>query len=389
MVTADGSSGVVDAPSRPHLQYVEGMRAAAALAVFVNHAYAQIWNPDLERFPSGALAAFSYFLVFGHLSVTVFIVISGFCLTLPVVSGNDHIRGGTKSFLVRRAWRILPPYYAAIVLCLILIGTILSEYTGSLWDVPLQVTPGTVLSHLLLLQDLYGTGSINYVFWSIAVEWQIYFLFPLLVWLWRRIGPRSTVTAAMVVGYGLLIALGATRVTRANPHYLGMFGLGMLAAYVARSTNAPYVGWRARFPWLSGAVLTFALVGILCLVWGLPASRSRIHWLDLPTGLMTACALVSASKEGLLSRLFSWKPLVLIGTFSYSLYLVHAPLLQLLWRYLLRGTSISQQAAFGFLMTIGLLVVLGSAYVFFRIFEAPFMRSRESRKRIPIPMPSA
>src|SRR3954467_10500924 len=119
MASYAASVGAESPPPRIHLMQVEGMRAIAALVVFVNHAYAQVWSPQHGRPPGGILSAFSYFLVAGHLSVTVFIVISGFCLTLPVVSTGE-LRGGMFEFLKRRARRILPPYYGALVLCLAL-----------------------------------------------------------------------------------------------------------------------------------------------------------------------------------------------------------------------------------------------------------------------------
>lgn len=94
----------VPAP-RLHLTHVEGLRALAALVVYVNHAYAQSWNPILKEYPEGPLSLFTYSLVAGHFAVSVFIAISGFCLALPVIDSGDQLRGGTKNFFLRRARR--------------------------------------------------------------------------------------------------------------------------------------------------------------------------------------------------------------------------------------------------------------------------------------------
>jgi peptidoglycan/LPS O-acetylase OafA/YrhL len=108
---------------------------------------------------------------------------------------------------------------------------------------------------------------------------------------------------------------------------------------------------------------------------------------------MTTAMLVvsSRSPHNVLSRAFSWKPLVFIGTFSYSLYLIHAPVLQLLWQYLISPSSAEPSAKFGFLMTLGLLIVLGAAYGFFRVFEEPFMRpgGRPRGRSVEAAMPAA
>jgi peptidoglycan/LPS O-acetylase OafA/YrhL len=146
------------------LDHVDGMRALAALIVYVNHAYAQVTRGDVDPL-HGPWSLARYSMVAGHLSVTVFIVISGFCLTLPVISNGGELRGGVLGFLKRRARRILPPYYAAIALCLLLIWTIIGKVTGSLWDYPLHVSPFAIFSHLVLIQDLFATSRINYVFW--------------------------------------------------------------------------------------------------------------------------------------------------------------------------------------------------------------------------------
>jgi peptidoglycan/LPS O-acetylase OafA/YrhL len=363
------------------------MRAAAALVVYMNHSFAQSLtvSPNHDHQPTGWLSAFSYFLVAGHLSVTVFIVISGFCLALPVVRGGDRIAGGPWGFFKRRARRILPPYYGSVLLCLLLIGTVIGDRTGTLWDVPIRVTPVAVISHAFLVQDLFATGSINYVLWSIAVEWHIYLFFPLLVALWRRYGPWLTVSIVMVSSYLFLFATRDTRIIRAMPHFLGMFTLGMLAAYVAQASREPYVTARKRFPWAWTGGLALLTTCLLTGLWGVPVARTRFEYLDFPVAVMAASALVlsSRSENSLLRRMFSWGPLAFVGTFSYSLYLIHAPALQLIWKYILVPRGLDEHGMFLFFSTVGLVVVVGVAYLFFLIVEAPFLR-KSSRTVAPM-----
>jgi peptidoglycan/LPS O-acetylase OafA/YrhL len=353
------------------------MRAVAALVVYLNHAYAQIFSRDVVNDSSlGLLGIVRYSMVAGHLAVTVFIVISGFCLTLPVVAFGDRLRGGTVRFFKRRARRILPAYYASVAFALVLIWTIIGNPTGTLWDVPIRVTPAAIVSHLLLLQDLFGTSRINYVLWSIAVEWHIYFFFPLLVWGWRRFGPGRTVIAALLLGYAPQLVFHSTRIMRANPHFLGMFALGMLAAYVSSSPRAPYVSLRLRIPWRLTFAFTTTLVCVLIGTWGVSTAIARWQLLDPLVAVMTASLLVLSSRpEGsVLSHIFGCRPLAAIGTFSYSLYLIHAPLLQVMWQYVLRPANAGDRAMFVFLMTVGLAAVLSVSHLFYRLFEEPFMR---------------
>jgi peptidoglycan/LPS O-acetylase OafA/YrhL len=371
-------------PALPHLRHVEGMRALAALTVFVNHAYAQVWEGPADRGdPSAALAPLSYSLVAGHLAVTVFIVVSGFCLTLPVARGDDRLRGGVAEFLKRRAVRILPPYYASVALSLALIWTVIGEPTGTLWDVPIRVSATTIVAHLVLLQDLFGTGSINYVLWSIAVEWQIYLVFPLLLLSWRKLGPGVTVALAMAAGYAVRMGFDGTRIARTNSHFLGMFALGMLAAYIVCSPRDAFrrMSQSSVWGWISGATFaaTILLIGFLEVL----RFRFGFIFVDLVVGTMAAAALVQTSRgeHGLLRRFVSWRPLVFVGTFSYSLYLIHAPILQLLWQYVLNPAGLGSDTMFLVLMTAGLAVVLCVAYGFFRAFEEPAMRAASRFRR--------
>src|SRR5437660_75394 len=105
------------APSRFRLDFLDGIRGLAALYVALFHvSYARQSLPEPARHLTD-------WLQFGHYAVGVFIVLSGYCLMLPVArSADGRLRGGVGSYLRRRAWRILPPYYAALVLALALVA---------------------------------------------------------------------------------------------------------------------------------------------------------------------------------------------------------------------------------------------------------------------------
>ena len=106
---------------RVRLDYLDGLRGLAALYIVLFHLSFRLWalvNP----FPHSLLAKGVFllntlFLSYGHYAVPVFIVLSGYCLMLPVVrNGNGTLPKGFMDFMRRRARRILPPYYAALVL---------------------------------------------------------------------------------------------------------------------------------------------------------------------------------------------------------------------------------------------------------------------------------
>jgi peptidoglycan/LPS O-acetylase OafA/YrhL len=374
MSTASSAQG------RLHLAYIDGMRAVAALAVVVNHAYGQAWCAFYGQFPSPELAFLTYSLAIGHLAVSVFIVISGYCLYLPLARADGVLRGGALAFLRRRARRILPPYYAALALSLLLIATLIGEQTGSLWDVSAIVRPTDVASHVLMLQNVFGTGRVNYAFWSIALEWQIYFLFPVLALAVRRWSAPGTLLLALVAGYALTLS-GLPRIAKANYHYLGLFVMGMLAARVAFGSSEDLVRLKRDVPWRVLAAATLGPATGLILLWGWRTAIDRWPLLDLIVGVGAACLLLSAaqSPQGLVSRLFSVRPLAWLGVFSYSLYLIHAPLLQVIWQYALRPLGLGNATLFVLLLVAGVPLIIAASHLFFRAFEAPFMSAPAPR----------
>jgi peptidoglycan/LPS O-acetylase OafA/YrhL len=347
------------------------MRALAALVVLFNHGYAQSWSEAGD--PTGPLSIFKYFMVLGHLAVSVFIVISGFCLMLPVVRAGGELRGGARLFFKRRARRILPPYYSALALSLLLIWTVIGNPTGTLWDVAIQIRKQDIAAHVLMLHDVFGTGRINYAFWSIATEWQIYLFFPLLVWMWLRWGPAVTVSSALAVGYAVATAAADTRLYRAHVQFLGLFTLGMLAASITHGEDLPRL--RVRLPWAILAVACAALTASLTLHWGWKAARGHFVALDGLVGIVALSLLVlsSRSEDSAVRRFFSWTPLAVIGGFSYSLYLIHAPLLQLFWQFFLRPLGVGFEARFVLIVLLGMPSIVGAAWLFYRVFEKPFI----------------
>ena len=182
-----------------HLDYLDSLRALAALYVIVQHAllHTQLTKMKLPWLQQLLVDSFS----FGHYAVDLFIVLSGFCLMLPVVKNNGRLRTGALQFFKKRARRILPPYYLAMAASLVLIFAIIGQKTGTHWDESIPVGGKDIFTHLFLIQDLFHdtSSTINHAFWSISVEWRIYFLFPLLVLAWERFGPILTSLFAVIV----------------------------------------------------------------------------------------------------------------------------------------------------------------------------------------------
>jgi len=358
------------------LPYLDGLRAIAALYVVVHHMLLQVWPEAGGVVAPAALGWLSH----GHAAVAFFIVLSGFCLALPAVRNGGELRGGVGGFLSRRARRILPPYYLALVFSLILIVSLVGTKTGTHWDCSVPVTARGLWLHLLLLQNLVGSDEINHVFWSVALEWQIYFLFPLLLLGWRRLGSLATTGAALVVAFGAAFALAKVGLPARSVQFVGLFAVGMLAAEIAFSPRDLPRRLREKTPW--GVLLAiFAVMAAFAL------GRFSTLIADIPVGALSAALLiaVSSSTSGVgahLRRLPASRPMTWVGAFSYSLYLVHAPLIQVVWQYVLTGrVRLHEMPSFLLLAAVGTPLILAGSYLFFLAGERPFLRRAPETRR--------
>ncbi len=373
-------------PRKPALRlgFVDGLRALAALEVVADHALAEIWPGVVPSSIAGALVEpFG----FGHAAVSVFITLSGFSLMLPVARNGNRLPWGVWGFYGRRARRILPPYYLAMGLSLLLIWLFIGQRTGTHWDVSLPVTGQGILEHLFLLQDFSATNhaTINHVFWSIAMECQIYLLFPALVLFWRRYHPLFTVLIVVTLSLTLMNALVPTWVGHLPgygiyafaPQYIGLFAMGMFAASIYTSPTPRWNRLRDWYVWDAIAAGCFALVA-------LTFSSQPIFVLDTATGMGTVALLLAASRPGRLNPIraaLGWRPLVWIGGFSYSIYLIHAPLLQLLWQYGLHPLGLGDLPTYLALLLLGVPLIVAASWVFWYFCERPFLNTRPGRAR--------
>jgi peptidoglycan/LPS O-acetylase OafA/YrhL len=391
-------------PAR-RLDYIDGIRALAALFVVLNHAWAlTAWNPVTDQ-PRAGVWGFTYPLMFGHFAVSVFIVVSGFCLMLPLAGGPGAVRQETNrrffaAFFKRRARRILAPYYFALAFSLFLGLTLLASPTGTTWDASVPVTLRGVLAHLLLLQNFATSAQINPALWSIATEWQIYFLFPLLVLGFKRSAVKSTVAASV----GAIVALLATaalapgRVGAIAPQYIALFAFGMLGATVCFGPRERL----RRLPWRLVSVGAWVAFAGLVVVFGCQAVLTKNIFVDLLIGLAAATTLVACAPtvnaHSRLRALLSSRPLVFVGGFAYSIYLIHTPLLQVEWQYGLRPYDLTQSWTIALLLGVGAPLLLVPCYLFHLACERPFYRkdglgwpsrlATLARRDVPVPVPT-
>lgn len=380
----------------PQLAFLHGLRGLAAVMVLLHHTAYELDGEALPAWLAAALAP----LRCGKPWVGIFIVLSGYCLMLPVVrSADGGLRGGLVGYLGRRARRIVPPYYAMLGISLLLIAAVgrLPLPRSPRFDVALPAfRPDVLVSHLLLVHNLrpQWIHKIDPPMWSVAVEWQIYFVFPVLLLLRRRWGTAAAVLGAFVVGYGQdlagpllrLLGVDATPVGsavlraadaygRCGAPFLALFALGMAGAVIAHANDPRARRIRERLPWDVLALKATVLVALQIILAG------EDGFLVLPLLGLAALALLVGCGRRAGGTVGSWphprallelRPCVWLGTISYSLYLVHYPVLAVSHRVLM-AFGFGAAARLGVLMLVVAPVSVGLAYLFHCAFERPFL----------------
>lgn len=359
-------------PSR--IDWLDGVRALSALFVVLHH----VWLMTYGGYPENDGPWTVGWLVYGHLGVAVFIVVSGYSLTLRPARAGLVLRGGSPGFLQHRFWRIVPPYWVALLLSSAVVVLATGTATGE------ALTTRDIVVHALLMQDAIGATPPNGVFWSIAIEWHIYFLFPLILVLARRYGVPAVVGG--IAGFVVIVHLWGTRVpevgmlNRFTPQFLVLFCFGMLAALLAQRTGGHEHRELARRASWASLLLLVALVSAV-LVLGSARVVGAYFWVDLEVGLLVALAFLALSLGALpvLRRMLSARPLAWLGAFAFSLYLVHAPVLDLIRVGIIESSGWQGTQAFIGLLALGLPASLAASYAFFLLFERPFLHVRSWR----------
>ncbi|WP_165864468.1 acyltransferase family protein [Capsulimonas corticalis] len=367
-----------------HLGYLDSLRGVAAFYVMLSHLRAEVvLRTDPARLPAHFLSATGW-MDYGLVAVMIFIVLSGYCLMIPVTRSSDRqLRGGALTYLRRRARRILPPYYAALLLSLAVIAleTKLRQGVVSHWaDVSTgDFQPGVLLSHLFLIHNLRTAWAyqINGPLWSVATEWQIYFLFPaLLLPLWRRFGVGAAVAAGILLG-SIPHFLLHHRLDVACPQFIGLFALGMGAAALSfqREMSEKVV---ARWGIVAAVVLCASFGGILLHhSWFMehPVEIDPIIGFGVASFLIFCTQWLRTKSNQPLPpgiRVLQSPLLIALGAMSYSLYLVHYLILGSMHLFLIRAGQ-TPVTSFAVMAVFGLPLAIAAAYLFHITIERRFM----------------
>ncbi|WP_146004272.1 acyltransferase family protein [Halioglobus japonicus] len=359
-----------------YLLELECIRGLAILLVYLFH----VWGITFGRHQGGVSFGLGYVLG-GNTGVTLFFVLSGFLLSLPWwrAAAEGAAAPSVRNYALARVLRIVPLYLVAVLIAAIVTGK---------WEVALQAA---------LFQFVgFDMFPFSVVWWTLATEFQFYVLLPLCALaLWRGGLARVLCFGALVVWLGWYLSTfvlpgpdGPIRsywVTKSVFGRLPAFLMGVIAAGV-------YLRLCDRPQRITGILVTAGIViawlglgGVLGEAARIGESKAEWAWHlhhSYEALLWTAIILLLLLGRPRFAAVLVNRPMALLGKLSYSLYLIHVPVLF----YLIYSIKTPMEEAYigswyAYVLPVAaLLLSVGLSYVTYRLIELPFLNLKH---RIP------
>jgi peptidoglycan/LPS O-acetylase OafA/YrhL len=374
----------VTLPAR--LTSIDALRGAAAIGVVLYHTNA---TPGVDRSLLWG-DALDDLMFLGKYGVWLFFVISGFCIHLQwarakVVPGARELEFG--EFWRRRIRRLYPPYLVtlAFYIAIRFASGSLALDGLSAWQIFL---------HLFMLQNLdpRAISAMNNIYWTLAVEEQLYMLYFVFLAIRRRWGWGAALGIALGArigwfalafvlhrGWGVDIIVSQAAMVQWMIWILGALSVEAAFGLVALPS------WTRRLP-VAGVLLAIASLMVWAQnYWLGPGLLNDLIWFGAEpvwgAGFFVLVNyLVAREQRGEL--MLRWPAVVRwfagVGLFSYSLYLTHEIVEWHAWP-LAAGLLVNAGIRLPHIVVAAVLLAacLAFAFAFFQLFERPFLsRSR-------------
>jgi peptidoglycan/LPS O-acetylase OafA/YrhL len=380
--------------SPKEILFLDGLRGLAALYVLIHHARWLLWegynegfliHPQQYSIFNKLLVYFFSFFRFGYEAVLLFFILSGFVIHLRyairIKENGSAVPFDYWAFIKKRILRIYPPFIFVLLLTFFLdtLGmylnySIYNSNTSNLFinqHVHADHSMLTLLGNLIFTLKIYVPAwGTNEALWSLALEWWFYMLYPLFFYIHRKNILASTLIIAILFCLSFIPFPGYLLLPERVFYYMIIWWLGVLLADIyTKRINLD-------FKWISPLFLLLILL-LLNLIPEYFIAYKALLWGLGFTGLF---AFLFHLKENniIIAFLNKLKPL---GSFSYSLYVIHFPVLVLFSGFITNKNG-RLPNHFGYVF-LGIMLGLIFGYVSYLIAEKPFLRTRH---QIPSPI---
>jgi peptidoglycan/LPS O-acetylase OafA/YrhL len=351
------------------LPQLDGLRGVAAFIVVLHHAYLCMPENDPAR-RWLAERDCARILALGRPAVILFFVLSGFVLTMSL-SGS---RLSWPTYALRRGVRLLPPFWVAVALSFVASAMTtrraspsLSSWFNQQWAH--SIPSGDLVGSISLLANS-GNNRLDHVVWSLVHEFRLSLVLPVFVLAARRVGvmPCLAIAAAVSIGAdGYIDAFPAVFQRGYHGFLFDVDGLGPSLVVSARFLVDFAIG--AALALSFERVLVHAgkrqVYQLLLGVSGL-ALLSSANEYAMAVGAAMLIAAIATSNAA--ARAFAFAPLAWLGRVSYSLYLVHLPIILAL------GHALDGAMPLAAMMALSIAAGLVAADLMYRCVEEPTIR---------------
>ena len=292
--------------------FIDTLKGICCLLILTHHL--AFYGPMSDAAYSLIPGVIDFLFEYGRMAVSVFLVIGGFLTGQIICKPNVFVKKSVTEFIWSKYLRLVIPYLAAITLAII------CSFIASRWmqhsSLSASPDPAQLTSHLFLLQNLLGYESLSAGLWYVEIDFQLFLVSLLLVFLIEKLSPASwsyARTHAISMGGITALTIASLFIFNLNEtldttflYFFSSYGLGVLVAYIAKEKSSYF--------------LLFLLSDMVALSLYLNF-RMRIL-----ISLITAIALcITYQQQWINSRI--WKnPIASLGKMSYSIFLVHFPI---------------------------------------------------------------
>lgn len=369
---------------REFFEGIDGLRAIAAMWVLFFHFYYFADSPSFSG---------SFLVRAGWVGVDIFFVISGFVLSLPLLT---KLMNGQKysigNFYRKRIMRIVPAYYFSLFVFITFFHTELFTDPRIFMH---------ILGHLTFTEGFIIQTErlhINGVYWTLWIEMQFYIILPLLILLFKGkkwwLSLVSIVVLVTLYKYvGIVMTEGLSDSNKFKQFYINMqlpgvlqeFAMGIGVAVFYLKIKSKDI-WNKNRNLFSLLVIPGFILILICMkfiivygstkYWFGKGSFGYLPLLSLNTIISIGAALILIgiiSQATWIKKIFGNPIMNFIGTISFGIYIWHYPV----GKYMAQSTNLGKFETFIILCLFGTLMTIAWAYLSYKFIEKPFLIKKE------------
>ena len=355
-----------------HVVGLDGVRGVAVLLVFISH-FHWILSPDPFLTKVTPWHFINRTFEAGFMGVDIFFVLSGFLITsLLMKDRSTNQKNLFKRFYRRRALRLLPALYALLI----------ADFFVSRWEnFPGDIQWRTTWHAILFLNNWNIVNNFGEAqndlghLWSLGIEEQFYLIWPLTIWLLAKLKIPSKMMIPLILFASLVVMVHRTSLWNDGTSWIILYIrtdtrldsllIGAMFAYVYRHFQVPSK--------ILNSVATLSFLGLVYIKYVLDKSPFIFEMGWTIIALLAGFIILSVAEGAFfIQKVFTWRPLTMIGKVSYGLYLWHMPIFVLFGRHVTSGSRPLR-------LLIGIIIASVVTSLSWFFIEKPFLNLKDPR----------